>query len=97
MTIARELFPDDESSYVLIDGTGIKQMPIERITPSLFLIQFRGACICVTEAWINRVDFKGLERKAFALRRYLRRSAAHNRKVRWADKPGAFSGDAGGR
>jgi hypothetical protein len=105
MTTAKELFPDGHSSYYLIPSGGpaqkrpshqtvIKQMTIFRMTSSLFMIEFRGACVCINEAWINRVGWRGLERKAFALRRYLRRSAAHNSKVCWADKPGAFSGNA---
>jgi len=95
MTIAAQLFPDD-ASYLLIglnETDHLKWVSIERITENLFLLNHRGGCICVSESWIERVGIKGLERKAIAWRRYLRRSARHNRKVCWADKPGAFAGD----
>jgi hypothetical protein len=95
MTTCGTYFPED-ATYLLLGANAIKDVTIERITPYLFLLNYRGSCICVSEAWINRVGINGLERKAFAWRRYIRRSARLNAKVCWADKPGAFSGDAGG-
>jgi hypothetical protein len=93
MTIAAHEFPED-ASYLLIGTEAIKGVTIERITPELFLLNHRGGCICVAEAWIERVGIGGLDRKATAWRRYLRRAAKHRAKPSWADKPGAFSGDA---
>jgi hypothetical protein len=99
MTNAAHYFPDETATYLLI-GTqthtsispAIKGVVISRVDSNLFLLEHRGACECVTEAWINRVGLGGMRRKAVAWRRYLRRATRYNSKVRWADKPGAFSG-----
>jgi hypothetical protein len=93
MTIAAREFPED-ASYLLIGTDHIKGVTIERITPKLFLLNHRGGCICVRESWIERVGIEGLDRKATAWRRYIRRAAKHRAIASWADKPGAFSGDA---
>lgn len=96
MTTAARTFPED-ASYLLIGANEtdhLKWVTIERITPDLFLLNHRGRCICVSEAWIERVGIEGLDRKAIAWRRHIRRSARHAAKVCWADKPEAFSGDA---
>lgn len=96
MTIAEQFFPGD-GSYLLI-GTNetfhARQITIERVSPEFFLLNYLGRCLCVSEAWIERVGIDGLDRKAFAWRRYIQRCRRYARKVCWADKPGAFAGDA---
>jgi hypothetical protein len=97
MTVIAMFFPDiNDGTYGLIGTDAIKGVTIERITPDLFLLNHRGRCMCVRESWIERAGIDRLDRKANAWRRYLRRQSRHATKVCWADKPGAFSGDAGG-
>lgn len=95
MNLAEQLFPDD-ATYLLVGHNNnlVSAVCISRITPELFLLEHRGRCICVSEAWIERVGERGLDRKAFALRRFARRERRYTRNTCWADKPGAFSGNA---